>query len=103
MPKSIISVAAAAFVIYFAFRISEGGALSLAAFFADPWVAVGIADLLLGFVLMSVVMATVEGSFMRAAPWIVGTFIAGNLVPAVYLILHYGRLSAPFAAMKDDA
>jgi len=101
MQKTIIAVAAAAFVVIFGWGASTADGLDWAAFTADPWVAVGMADLTLGFVLMSVVIATVEGSLLRAAPWIVALFIVGNLVSAIYLILHFDRLAAPFAAMKE--
>ncbi len=103
MSKTVISVAAAAFVIIFGWGASTAEGFSLAAFTADPWVIVAVADLYLGFILMAVVIATVEGSVVKAAPWIVALMIVGNLVAAVYLILHFARLSAPFAAMKDDA
>ena len=102
MQKSIIAGAAAIFVVVFAWAAITADSFSLSVFFSDPWVAVATTDLFLGFVLMAIVIGTVEGSFARAAPWIVAMFIVGNLIPAIYLILHFARLHAPFTAMKAE-
>lgn len=92
MMKPIIGAAAIAFLILFGKTIMDGQAMDWNAFLADPWVSLGMADLVLGFVLTSCIIAAVEGSLLRAIPWIVGVFIAGNVVTAVFLIIRFEKI-----------
>lgn len=98
MTKPIIGAAAIAFLVLFGWTIMNSGPMNWSAFLADPWVALGMADLVLGFVLVSCIIAAVEGSLLRAVPWIVGLFVAGNIVTAVYLIIRFDRVFARLAA-----
>lgn len=92
MTKPIIGAAAIAFLILFGKTIMGGDAMNWSAFLADPWVSLGMADLVLGFILTACIVTAVEGSLLRALPWIIGVFIAGNIVTAVYLIIRFDRV-----------
>lgn len=67
---------------------------SFARIVADPWGLVTLADLYLGFVLFSVVVAVVEPKRWIAVAVILSTFVLGNLVTAVWLVLRLPRLAA---------
>lgn len=96
MSKIIIGVATALFAGLFAWILISGAPLDWAVFFSDPWVTGVFGDLMYGFVLTSVVIALVEGSVARAAPWIIALFIIGNLVTGVFLFLRFEKIAAAF-------
>lgn len=50
------------------------------------WATVVVADLVLGWVLMGVVMFWVERHWWVASVWLLATFLIGNAVVAVYFI-----------------
>lgn len=102
MTKPIIGAAAIAFLILFGRTIMNSEPLDWNVFMANPWVFLGMADLILGFVLTSCIITAVEGSLLRAAPWIVGLFIAGNIVTAVFLILRFERIFAKLAPAAQN-
>ena len=65
-------------------------AMGLADFFAsfarigaDPWGLVSLVDLYLGFAILAVIIAAVERR-LPALAWIVGLFVLGNLLGAVW-------------------
>jgi hypothetical protein len=64
---------------------------SFAAITADPWGIVTLADLYLGFVLISVVIVAVERSW-RALPWVLVLFVLGNIVSAIWVAHRLPRL-----------
>ncbi|MFN3231761.1 MAG: hypothetical protein ACE363_06325 [Alphaproteobacteria bacterium] len=103
MSKAVIWVGAIVFAGFLVWGFLSGQPFRLSTFTQDPWIIVVVADLYLGFILMAVVIAVVEGSVVKAAPWIIALMIAGNLVAAVYLLLHFARLSAPFSAFREDS
>jgi hypothetical protein len=59
---------------------------------ANPWGLVGLADLYLGFILFAAVIAGFEPRRAVAVAWIIGLFVLGNLVSAVWLVLNHRRL-----------
>jgi len=94
MPKIIIAAVTILFAGFTLWTFIEFPPLDGAAFYTDPWVALGMADLAAGFILMSVVIALVEGSAARAAPWIIAIFILGNFVSGVFLFVRFEKISA---------
>ncbi|MBI1180913.1 MAG: DUF1475 domain-containing protein [Alphaproteobacteria bacterium] len=98
----VVALAAALFLALAVHTIVGGAPLDWSAFGADPWVALGMADLTLGFVLMSVIIALVERSVLRAAPWIVALFIVGNLVSAIYLLVNLKRIAPMLRRAREQ-
>ena len=60
---------------------------------ADPWGLVSLVDLYLGFVLLAVIIATVE-TRLAAIAWIVGLFVLGNLLGALWFAWRLPMLHA---------
>ncbi len=67
----------------------------LATIFSLPWGRATVVDLYFGFALFSGWIHYRESSLWHAAPWIVATFLLGNLVPGFYVILTAARASSP--------
>ncbi|MDQ0315300.1 hypothetical protein [Amorphus orientalis] len=59
---------------------------------ADPWGLVALADLYLGFVLLSVVIALTERSRILAVILIVALFLLGNIVGALWVAARWPLL-----------
>ena len=91
--KSIIAALALGFAGLVVWAIAAGDfSAAMATLTADPWGWVTLADLYLGFVLISVVIFVTEESKPRALLWIVPIFFLGNVVSAAWLALRLGRL-----------
>ena len=103
LAKSIVILGMLAFVGLGAWTFSTGAPVDWAAFTADPWVAVGMADLAFGFLLMAVIIGLTERSILRAAPWIIALFIVGNLVAAVYLLANLNKIGPALRRAKEGA
>lgn len=63
---------------------------------ADPWGLVGLMDLYLGFIGMSVIMALVERRHIAVA-LIVALFLLGNVVSAVWVVWRLPTLARALA------
>lgn len=96
MSKIIVAVATILFAGFTLWTFIEFPPIDGAAFYTDPWVALGMADLATGFILMSVIIALVEGSAARAAPWIIAIFLLGNIVSGVFLFVRFEKISGLF-------
>ena len=103
MAKGVVALAALAFIASVVWAFSSGQGFDLSAFYSDPWVAVGTADLFFGFTLMSVIIAWNERSPVRAAIWIVPLFFIGNLVSAAYLLVNANRIAGRLGAAEGKA
>jgi hypothetical protein len=68
------------------------------AFTQDPWVTVGLIDMILGFVLISVIIYIVEPVKWKALCWIVPLFIIGNGLSALWLFLNIDKIQAKFTS-----
>jgi hypothetical protein len=101
LAKIIVAIGAVAFLGVTAWSFSTGVPVDWAAFTADPWVALAVADLYLGFVLLAVVIALLERSPVRAALWIIPLFVVGNLVAAVYLLLNLNRIGPALKRARE--
>ena len=100
MSKIIIAVVTIAFAVFTLWTFIEFPPIDGAAFYTDPWVALGMADLATGFILMAVIFALVEGSIVRAAPWIIAIFFLGNLVSGIFLLVRFEKISALFRSKE---
>lgn len=93
MSKAIIAAVTVLFAGFTLWTFINFPPFDGAAFYTDPWVALGMADLATGFILMAVIIALIEGSAVRAAPWIIAIFFLGNLVPGIYLLMRFEKIS----------
>ena len=93
--KSIIALAGLGLfgLIIWAFQTADFFA-SFGAMIADPWGLVALADLYLGFLLLSAIIFSFESSKAAAALWVVALFILGNVVGAAYLVVKGLRLAS---------
>ncbi len=66
---------------------------SFAAVTADPWGLVALADLYLGFLILSVVIWLSEPDRKVALMWIVPIFFLGNVVSALWLMVKLPQLA----------
>ncbi|MEN3974569.1 hypothetical protein [Emcibacter sp. SYSU 3D8] len=103
MARLIVALGILFFLGVGVWAYSTGAPLDWGAFTADPWVALGMADLTFGFLLFSVIIGLAEGSVLRAAPWIVALFIVGNLVSAVYLLVNLNRIGSALRRTREGA
>jgi len=68
---------------------------------ADPWGIVTLLDLGVGLLFVAVWLALVEPNPWRAAAWIAGLFVLGNVVTLAYLLCrtcgarHWSNLFLP--------
>jgi hypothetical protein len=67
-------------------------------FSSDPWLTVMLADMMLGFVLISVVIYIVEPVKWKALCWIVPLFIVGNGLSALWLLMNLDTIRNKFAS-----
>ena len=78
-----------ALALFVGLGFSSGTSLwdTLTQMFEDPWGRATLVDLLVGFLLFGMWLWSREASKPRALLWITATFLLGNLVPCVYVIL----------------
>lgn len=95
--RTILSLLAAAFLVL-VLRAVVGGDFRAAGawLLSDPWGLVTLADLYLGFILLSVVIALTERGW-TALVWIVPLFFLGNLWAAIWLVLRLPALARRLA------
>lgn len=60
---------------------------------ADPWGLVALADLYLGFLIISVVIWLTEPDRKAALMWIVPIYFLGNIVTALWLMVKLPQLT----------
>ena len=60
---------------------------------ADPWGLVTLADLYLGFLILSVVIWLCEPDWRVALLWIVPIYFLGNIVTALWLMVKLPELA----------
>lgn len=65
---------------------------SFAVITTDPWGLVTLADLYLGFILISAIIWAFEGTSAKAVLWIVPTFFLGNFWPAIWLAVRLPKI-----------
>ncbi|MDX1692380.1 MAG: hypothetical protein R3208_01370 [Ketobacteraceae bacterium] len=59
--------------------------------FGSPWGQMALVDLYAGFVLFALFIYSQEDTFHRAAGWILGLMVLGNLIACLYLLLWLNR------------
>lgn len=67
------------------------------------WGVTTLVDLYAGLFVVAAWMIAVEGRIRRAAPWIAGLLVVGNLATVVYLLVRSWRRDTVRAAMLGDA
>lgn len=58
-----------------------------------PWGVVGLADLLVGFILFAVLVFLTERSWLVAALWALPVFVLGNIWAAAWFVLRLPHLA----------
>lgn len=66
----------------------------------DPWGLVSLVDLYLGFLMFAVVIVGFDGRGPATTLWVIGLFLLGNLVGAIWLISRYRRLREALLAAR---
>lgn len=66
----------------------------LAAMLAEPWTAVTLADLYLGFFVSAAIILIAEKRVLVGLFWALPTFVLGNLWTALWLALRFPSLKA---------
>ena len=103
MSKIIIGAVTGLFALATLWTLVEFPPINGAAFYSDAWVALGMADLATGFILMSVIIALVEGSAARAAPWIIAILLLGNFVSGVFLFVRFEKIASRLRDSSPEA
>ena len=94
MVRVLLLAAAGAFGALVVWAIAQGGGGEALNFLlTEPWGLVTLADLYLGFVLISVVIFIVEEDKRIAALFILPLFLLGNIVSAVWLAWRFMRIT----------
>lgn len=74
---------------------------SFAAVGANAWGLVGLVDLYLGFVLFTFVVVGFDGRRLATLLWVLGLWLLGNIVGAVWLAMRLPRLVAALNASRS--
>ena len=92
LSKTAAYLALGLFLALMLWAWSTGAPINLDAFTQDAWVTVGLGDLMIGFLLISIVIFVVEPVKWKALCWCAPMFIIGNGVGALWLILNIDRI-----------
>jgi hypothetical protein len=98
MPKIIVGLAIAAFVVAMGWGASNKWPIDMDVFTSDPWVTVMLTDMMIGFVLISVIIYIVEPVKWKALCWILPLFIIGNGLSGLWLLLNLNKIQSKFTS-----
>ena len=87
--RAVLLILAAGLVGFIVWAMGEADLFaSFAEVMADPWGAVAIADLYLGFFVFAVILFILQRSPLAATSSTVALLLLGNVVSAVYLAVR---------------
>jgi len=95
--KIVVGLALLAFLGAMGWGAMSKWPIDMEVFSSDPWLTVMLADMMIGFVLISVVIYIVEPVKWKALCWIVPLFVVGNGLSALWLLLNVDKIRARFS------